>query len=253
MSLPFPLTRPARMGGLVAAIVAGTPVQAQAPDPAEPVVAVVRVARPWYAPRFVVAQRMRATLEQYARLPGLAFKAYAFEQGSGDFGGVYYWRDRASAEAWFGEAWHARVRRERGVDGRVVLLAAPVSIDNVLGGTPADADSRAVVTVVTLPIPAGLTRGQLVDGFRAAVPQYRGIAGLLRKHFVIGTDASFGGVYLWKDAASAQAWFSPAWVERARAAYGAEPRIEWYDTPILQPSVEPQNAVGAERLAGAPR
>lgn len=255
MSHPIPDT-PATLKQLLAAAAALTlagPVAAQPDATPEPVVAVVRVAKPWYAPRGVVASRMRGTLDQYARLPGLAFKAYSLEQSSGDYGGIYFWRDRASAEAWFNEAWHARVRQERGVDGKVTLLAAPVSIDNVPGGTALDKDSGAVATVVAIPIPPGVSRERLVQEFRAAVPQYQKIPGLLRKHFVIGADASFGGVYLWKDEASARAWFSPAWTERVRATYRAEPRIEWYDTPILLPTAEPSNAIGGDRLSGPAR
>ena len=124
----------------------------------EPVVAVVRVAKPWYAPRFVVVGRMRDTIEQYAHVPGLEFKAYSFERSSGDYGGVYVWKDRAAAQAWFDAAWHARVQKERGVPGRVTLYDAPVSVDNSYGALGSVSEGSAVVTVVQLPLPPGAER-----------------------------------------------------------------------------------------------
>lgn len=251
MPTSFSAAEALRMTAAAAAAVAfAGEALAQTQELPEPVVAIVRVAKPWYAPRALVTSRMRDTIDQYARLPGLLFKAYSFEQATGDYGGVYFWKNRRTAEAWFNESWHARVRAERGVDGRVALVAAPVSLDNPPGGTALDKDSHAVVTVISIPVPAGVTREQLIEEFRAALPQYRAIPGLMRKHFVIGPDATFGGVYLWKDAGSARAWFGPAWVERVRTTYRAEPRIDWYDTPILLPSADPDNLVGAERLAG---
>lgn len=218
---------------------APAPAQAQAADPATtPVVVIVRVPKPWYAPRFVIAGKMRDTIDQYAGLPGLAYKAYSFEQDSGDFGGLYLWPDRARAGAWFGPEWFERVRRERGVEAQVRTFDAPLTIDNVAGGTPGDAHASAVATLVEIPVPAGLGREALVQGFRDAVPTYRAIPGLLRKSFIVSDRGTFGGVYVWRDAASAQAWFGPTWHERVRATYGQPARVEWFEVPILTPGVE---------------
>jgi len=202
----------------------------------EPVVAFVRVPTPWYAPRWLVERRMRATQAQYAKLPGLVFKAYSFEQASGDFGGVYWWRERAAAEAWFNPEWFARVKRERGVAGDVRLLAAPLTVDGQAGPAAASEAASAVVVWVSLPIPKGVSRQQLLAGFQAAVPRYQSIPGLIRKHFTIEDDSGrFGGVYLWRDAASCDAWFTAAWRDKAKKTYGAEPMVTRFDTPILLP------------------
>jgi heme-degrading monooxygenase HmoA len=200
------------------------------------VVVIVRVPKPWYAPRFVVTGKMRDAIPEYARLPGLAFKAFSFERSSGDYGGIYYWRDRASAQAWFNTAWFERVKRERGNDAYVRFLDAPVSLDNTPGGTMASTDGATVATLVEIPIPKGVTREQLSSGLIAAVPQYQKVPGLLRKHFTISEPGSFGGVYLWKDEASARAWFNEAWHERVTRTYGQDATIEWFDTPILLPT-----------------
>lgn len=222
-----------------------------------PVVVIVRVPKPWYAPRAVVTSKMRDTMPQYAQLSGLAFKAYSFEQSSGDYGGVYFWRDAASAQAWFTPAWFARVKSERGADASVRMLEAPVSIDNSPGGTQASRDSTAVATLVDIPMPADLGRERLLAGFQAAVPQYQRIPGLLRKHFTIlqdaGASVQFGGVYIWKDAASAKAWFTDAWQQRVRDTYGHSPTIEWFDLPILLPTQNAGNKpAGPALIAAAP-
>jgi hypothetical protein len=63
------------------------------------VAVIVKVPKPWYAPRFVVVAKMRDTIPQYQALPGLAFKAFSFAQADGNFGGIYLWMDLTSARA----------------------------------------------------------------------------------------------------------------------------------------------------------
>ena len=216
-----------------------------------PVVVIVRVPKPWYAPRSVVVGKMRDTTPEYAKLPGLVFKAFSFERDSSDFGGIYFWRDRVSAEAWFNPAWFDRVRKERGAEARVRMFDAPVSVDNTIGGTPGDSKSKAVGTLVEIPIPAGVSRDRLSAEFTAAVPTYQKVPGLLRKHFIISTNGTFGGVYLWKDEASARAWFDETWHARVVKTYGHDAKIEWFDTPILLPTENVANRVAAQALMGA--
>ena len=238
--------------GVTAANAQGLP--AATPDRADqaiPVVVIVRVPRPWYALKAVVVGKMRDTVPQYAKMPGLMFKAFSFERDSGDFGGLYFWRDRASAEAWFDPAWFERVRKERGAEAQVRIFDAPISVDNTPGGTPADNNSQAVGTLVEIPILAGVTRERLVAEFKAAVPTYQKVPGLLRKHFIVSSNGQFGGVYLWQDEASARAWFSDALHARVIKTYGQDAKIEWFDTPILLPTQDTANVAAAQALVVA--
>jgi heme-degrading monooxygenase HmoA len=210
-------------------------------NPAEspPVVAIVKIAKPWYAPVALVRSKMRETLPLYAKLPGLEFKAFSLARPDGEFGGIYFWRDRATAQAWFNPAWFERVRQERGVEGQVRYVDAWVSIDNTAGGTPLDADSTAVATLVQIPLPVAISQERLLAEFKAAVPTYQAVPGLLRKHFITSGDGAsrlFGGVYLWRDEASAKAFFSSSWQTRVQSTYGAPAQIEWFDVPIVLPS-----------------
>lgn len=256
-SRPTPALKQVVSAAATAFALAHATAGAQAPAPANaaldatvPVIVIVKVPKPWYAPKGVVTSKMRDTIPEYSRLNGLAFKAFSFERQSGDFGGVYFWRDAASAQAWFNPAWFARVKKERNADAQIRFLEAPLSIDNTPGGTAINPDSTAVVTVVDITTPAGVTGERLNAEFAAAVPVYQKIPGLLRKHFTV-TSGSFGGVYLWKDEASAKAWFNTAWHERVRKTYGQDAKIEWFDTPILLPTQNAANTVRAGAMVVA--
>ncbi len=203
---------------------------------ATPTVVIVRVAKPWYAPQALVAGKMRDTMAQYSAIDGLLFKAYSFERNSGDYGGVYYWQSTAAAKAWFSPAWFERVRKERGTEGRVRFFEAPVSIDNTPGGTLVEAKSSTVATLVEINIPAGVGREALIAEFNKAVPTYQKVPGLLRKQFILSDQGTFGGVYIWRDQASAASWFNTEWQANVQKKYGSPARMEWFDTPILQPT-----------------
>jgi hypothetical protein len=102
-------------------------------------------------------------------------------------------------------------------------------------GTAAFAEDKPaetpVATIVTIKTPAGITRPMLDGGFKQAVPVYEKIPGLIRKYF-IANDDSFGGMYLWKNRASAEAWYSDAWRAKAKATYGSEPQLTYFDAPV---------------------
>jgi hypothetical protein len=255
--LAFFLRSPARRRLPALASVAATlllPPAAQsqtATEPAATVITIVKVPTPWYAPRSVVVGRMIDTLALYANMPGLSYKAYSFARPGGEYGGLYYWQDVASAKAWYNPAWFERVRKERGKDGTVRYLDALLSIDNTPGGTPADNASPAVATLVEIPIPAGVGRDRLYAEFKAAVPTYQQVPGLMRKHFTVSELGTFGGLYLWKDEASAKAWFTQAWRDRVVKTYGTAAKIEWFDTPILMPTQRADNAAAPGALVMA--
>lgn len=108
----------------------------------------------------------------------------------------------------------------------LALISAPALADPAPVASPVPA-STEIVTVVAVPIPAGLTNQRLAAGMHASVPQYQAIPGLIRKYFTIGDDV-FGGVYLWRDRAAAQAWFNTAWHDRVIKTYGKDGVITYY-------------------------
>ena len=200
------------------------------------VVVIVRIPVPRFAPKWLVRRKMKATIDLYSSIPGLEFKLFTVERDSGDFGGIYTWRDRGSATEWFNPEWFARVKRDRGSEAHVRFLEAPMSIDNVQGGTPVSVGGRHVATLVQIPIPSGVSNDLVRDGFAGAEETYRNVRGLLRKNFIIGEEGTFGGVYLWDSLASAEEWLDDRWRQRVTDTYGSPPTVEWFEVPIVLPS-----------------
>ena len=97
---------------------------------------------------------------------------------------------------------------------------------------PVVAPSVQVAVSVSVPTPAGLPRATVEAGMARSVPTYAAVPGLIRKYFTIG-QADFGGLYLFRDRASAQAWFSDAWRTRVVATYGAQPTVTYFDVPLV--------------------
>jgi hypothetical protein len=222
------------------------------PKSNSPVVVLTKIATPWYAPRFIVVRKFRETLADYDRLPGLDFKYYTISSGDNKFGGLYLWKDRASAKAWFSDAWSANVLKTRGAPAEVHYFEAPVLLDNVPAGSPTPGeDGMATASIVSIKTPPGVTHDQLIEGFKKAVPDYQKVPGLLRKYFTISDDGRFGGVYLWADRASADRFFNMAWRERVARTYGTDGIIEFFDAPVVLASKLQRPAEIAERLVGS--
>jgi hypothetical protein len=203
----------------VAAMLASGSAAAQTAPPT-PVIAIVEVPAPWYAPRALIVRKMRETLPQYRNLPGLVHKSFSFAEGGarrGAFGGVYLWSDRAAAEAWFDERWFARVRSERGVEPRVRLIDAPQTI----GEAPPEV------------LESGEPVATLID-FGAPAPALALAPGLWRASALAGGQAWLA---LWSDRASAERWL---------AAPGRSAQVEWFATPILATSTLPQNRLAVQ-------
>ncbi len=97
---------------------------------------------------------------------------------------------------------------------------------------PAVAPSVQVAVSVSIPTPAGVPRATVEAGMARSAPTYATVPGLIRKYFTIG-QSDFGGLYLFRDRASAQAWFSDAWRARVVATYGAQPTVTYFDVPLV--------------------
>jgi hypothetical protein len=95
---------------------------------------------------------------------------------------------------------------------------------------PVNVESR-VTTLVVVKTPPGVTREMINAGFVQAAPGYQKVPGLIRKYFTVH-DTSFGGMYLWKNRADAEAWFTPEWRARVKKTYGTDPELTYYDSPL---------------------
>lgn len=221
------------------------PAQAQTPDRDAPVLTIVRVPAPWYAPRFLVVRRMRESVPQYQAIDGLAHKSYSLARPDGRYGGIYLWKDSASAQAWFSPAWFERVEKERGAPGEVRFYEVRARVDGEGGGAPTGTDLAAVATLIEFVPRAGPEAAAAGEAALAAA-NWRGVAGLLRTYVVRSPEGGPGAVVLWRDEASARAWLDGGWGERVARELGAPPRIAWFDIPIMIVGQEGRVAAAGE-------
>ena len=88
------------------------------------------------------------------------------------------------------------------------------------------------IVIVQFPL-AKRTEEQAIEGGVGTAPTYRDLAGrgLIRKDYLNG-DSGTGGVYLWKNRAAAEAWFTVERLEILTEKFGAKPTLTWYDTHV---------------------
>ncbi|RKF49447.1 YdhR family protein [Paraburkholderia fungorum] len=92
-----------------------------------------------------------------------------------------------------------------------------------------------MITVITsFKLPKPITREEARSLFLSKAPRYRGVAGLLRKCYVLSQDGSTaGGVYLWRSRAEAEAMYTENWKTIARQTYGADPSVTYFESPVV--------------------
>ncbi|MBE7417732.1 MAG: YdhR family protein [Ideonella sp.] len=91
-----------------------------------------------------------------------------------------------------------------------------------------------ITEYVLFDLPQGITREAVVAGMHEVAPRWRAEPTLIRKTFVFDAQANQAGAfYLWHDRAAAEAAHDDAWRQRIRSAYGSEPVIRYFDTPLV--------------------
>jgi hypothetical protein len=65
----------------------------------------------------------------YTKVPGLIRKYFTVNDNG--FGGMYHWKNRAAAEAWFTAEWRARSKATYGVEPELTYFDSPLQIDNM--------------------------------------------------------------------------------------------------------------------------
>ncbi len=109
------------------------------------------------------------------------------------------------------------------------------------------------VAVVRIQKPWWAMRFMVVSRFVDAVAQYALIPGLEYKAFTLSDANQFGGLYVWESETSAQAWFTPAWHERAQKKYGVPADLQRFEalwtvngTAEANGEVLPQRAIKSQ-------
>jgi len=98
-----------------------------------------------------------------------------------------------------------------------------------------------IIVLTTFKLPKPITRGEARSIFLSTAPTYRGVKGLLRKHYVLSEDgANVGGVYLWNSKPEAEAMYTESWRAFVRQKYGTDPTVTYFESPVLVDNVTQQ-------------
>jgi hypothetical protein len=99
-----------------------------------------------------------------------------------------------------------------------------------------EVDMIIVFTKFTLPKP--ITREEARSIFLSTAPKYRGVQGLVRKHYVLSEDGvTVGGVYFWKSRPEAEAMYTDSWRSFVREKYGSDPTVTYFESPVVVDNV----------------
>lgn len=101
-----------------------------------------------------------------------------------------------------------------------------------------------ITVYVRLKLPQGMTRAQWLAHAKRLAGNFREVPGLLRKSFVLGEDGHAGGLYTWRDRASAEAFYAGPWREGIIKMFGAPPEFTWFESPVVV-----DNEAGEIRIA----
>lgn len=98
-----------------------------------------------------------------------------------------------------------------------------------------------IIAITSFRLPEPITREQARSIFLSTAPTYRGVPGLLKKHYLLSEDGTTaGGVYLWNSKADAQALYTESWRAFVRGKYGTDPVVTYFDSPVLVDNVAEQ-------------
>lgn len=95
-----------------------------------------------------------------------------------------------------------------------------------------------ITAIVTARIPKGMTRQGYIENTNKIASRFQQIPGLIRKNFLFSEEQGLGGgVYLWESRAAAEACYAGVWRENFVKAFGAEPNIAFFDSPVVVDNV----------------
>jgi hypothetical protein len=112
---------------LSALALAGT-AHAEAPKADTPVTTLVVVKTPPGVTRAMIEAGFVKAVPTYQKVPGLIRKYFTVNDTG--FGGMYLWKNRVAAEAWYTNEWRARSKAIYGVEPELTYFDSPLQIDN---------------------------------------------------------------------------------------------------------------------------
>ena len=108
-----------------------------------------------------------------------------------------------------------------------------------------------IVVSYTFTLPKPVTREEAHSMFLSSAPKYRGVKGLIRKHYIVSQDGTTaGGVYIWNSRAEAEALYTESWHAFVREKYGADPAVAYFENPVVVDNVAQQILADGQVVAG---
>lgn len=95
-----------------------------------------------------------------------------------------------------------------------------------------------IVTIVRFKLPTGMTRDKAIALFKQTASRYRALPGLVRKYYLWSPDGTGGGCYLWETRQQAEQLFTREWCAYVAERYGAEPAVDYFETPVIIDNLE---------------
>ena len=91
-----------------------------------------------------------------------------------------------------------------------------------------------IVAIVSFQMPRATTPEDMSGPFKAAVPLFQKVPGLLQKYFYVSEDGRrAGGIYMWASRADADRLYNGDWRPFVEKKFGAPPQIDFLDSPVM--------------------
>ena len=103
-----------------------------------------------------------------------------------------------------------------------------------------------ITAVVQFKLTDGTSLEDATAIFQNTAPRYRGMTGLMRKYYLFDPETGTGGgCYLFETRAAAEAVFNDDWRALIKDKYGAEPDIQYFESPVVVDNVTNEIVGGA--------
>lgn len=90
-----------------------------------------------------------------------------------------------------------------------------------------------ITATVRYKLPSPIDYAACRAHFHRIAPGFRGVKGLISKHFIWSASGWAGGVYQWETLEEARAFYESSWLDGIVERYGMRPEIEFYEVFAL--------------------
>src|SRR6476660_7226651 len=91
-----------------------------------------------------------------------------------------------------------------------------------------------IVAIVSFQMPRATTPEDMSGPFKAAVPLFQKVPGLLQKYFYVSDDGRrAGGICVWASRADADPLYGGGWRARVGAKFGGPPTLDYLTSSVI--------------------